>query len=194
MTSNRNALGRLAGAAGLVFAMASADGAQNYLANGDFDADLSGWQLSGSPLPTWTMVDYVGYPLSGAAQVENDAATASARTYPLMQCVTPPPGHYTFTVRAFLPLAQTAGRLVMSYGAYHSANCTGGANALGGDFLQQVGVWQQKSMSFEVVDLPGASALLMLGIEKDASGGSLVGQFDGIELISDVVFASDFES
>lgn len=174
--------------------IAPASAAQNYAANGNFDTDLSSWQASGTPQPAWTMADYQGRATSGSAAFESDAANASTRTYPLMQCVTPPPGPYTFTARAFLPSGQTAGRLVMSYSALQGVNCTGGSNGSGGVFLQQKDVWQQQSMTFNVANLPGASVLLMLGIEKDAAGGTLVGRFDGIEMISDVLFASAFES
>src|SRR4051794_26553280 len=69
---------------------APASAAQNYAANGDFDIDLSNWQASGSPLPAWTMTDYQGSAMSGSAAFENDAASTNTRTYPLMQCVTPP--------------------------------------------------------------------------------------------------------
>ncbi len=184
----RRVLGALSIAASLPLAAATG----NFVVNGDFDTDLSGWQQSGSPPPTWAALDHIGVLTSGSALLENDAADASMRLYPLTQCITPPPGTYVATVHGYIASGQTSGRLVFSYSAFHGANCTGTFGDIGGQFLAQVGTWQTQTATFRIFNLPGASVQISLGIEKDAAGGALQGYFDAI-VLDDHLFADGFE-
>lgn len=169
-----------------------AAGAQNYMANGTFDTDISGWQLSGPPLPTWAALDFQGDSHSGSALLVNDSATASTRVYPLSQCITPPSDTYLVTVHGFIPAGQTSGRLVLSYTAYDGPNCSGTLGDLGGQFLTRIGAWQTQALSFRIFNFPGASVRVSLGIEKDAAGGILQGNFDAITL-TEYLFADGFD-
>ena len=169
-----------------------AAGAQNYVANGSFATDISGWQLSGPPLPTWATLDFQGDSHSGSALLVNDSAIANTHLYPLSQCITPPADTYLVSVRGFIPTGQTSGRLVLSYTAYDGPNCSGTLGDLGGQFLTQIGVWQSQALSFRIFNLPGASVRISLGIEKDAAGGVLQGNFDSIALV-EYLFADGFD-
>jgi hypothetical protein len=128
---------------------------------------------------------------SGFALLENDAADVSTRLYPLTQCITPPPGTYVATVQGYIASGQTSGRLVFSYTAFHGANCTGTLGDIGGQFLAQIGTWQTQTAKFRIFNLPGASVLLSLGIEKDDAGGTLQGYFDAV-VLDDHLFADGF--
>jgi hypothetical protein len=71
------------------------------------------------------------------------------------------------------------------------ANCTGGGGGGGGQFLTQIGVWQLQTAPVRLVGL-GTSVEILLGIEKDAAGGSLQGYLDAV-LFADHLFADGFE-
>ncbi len=164
---------------------------QNFVVNGDFDTDISGWQQSTLPLPTWAALDYRADGNSGSALIENDSADADVRLYPLTLCITPPLGTYVLSVRGYIAPGQTGGRLVLSYAIYNGANCTGSGGGSGGQFLTQIGVWQSQSASAHLVGL-ATSVEISLGIEKDAAGGSLQGYFDAV-IFSDHLFADGFD-
>ena len=164
---------------------------QNFVVNGDFDTDLSGWQQSTLPLPTWAALDYRGDGNSGSALIENDSADAGIRLYPLTLCITPPAGTYVLSVRGYIASGQTGGRLVLSYAIYNGANCTGNGGGSGGQFLTLIGAWQLQTASVRQVGL-ATSVEISLGIEKDAAGGSLQGYFDAV-IFSDHLFADGFE-
>jgi hypothetical protein len=164
------------------------------VANGEFDADLSGWTLAGPPLPGWSMFDYLDNPASGSVELTNDAAQASARFYPLRQCVyLPAAGSYRVQAQGYLPVGHPGGRLVISLSGHVASDCSGGSNPALGYFVSSNGNWQYGSADFTII--PGVNHLeILLGIEKDEAGGSLVGNLDGIRLIyRELIFANSFE-
>ena len=180
-----------------LFAMALASTAQAGTAvvvNGNFDTSLLGWDLSGTPSPSWSMLDYQNNPGSGSALLSNAEAQAGARIYPLRQCVSlATAGSHAIAAEGFLPAGHAGGRLVVSYATRAVADCSGGANSLGGYFVQSNGSWVHGSMNF-VANPPYTYLELTLGIEKDAAGGLLSGNFDAVQVIDrERIFANGFE-
>lgn len=165
------------------------------VANGDFDSDLSGWELSSTPLPVWSTLDYVGNPGSGSVQLFNTAAQANARVYPLRQCVVlTGPGAYAIEADGYLPAGHVGGRLVLSYSGRVISDCTGSFNFAGGRFLQSNGAWAHVSANINLT--PGPNYIeVLLGIEKDAGGGMLAGNIDAVHLINrEQIFLNGFEA
>ncbi len=181
----------------ILFAMALASTAHAGTAavvNGHFDTSLLGWDLSGTPSPSWSMLDYQNNPGSGSALLSNAEAQAGARIYPLRQCVSlATAGSHAIAAEGFLPAGHAGGRLVVSYATRAVADCSGGANSLGGYFVQSNGSWVHGSMNF-VANPPYTYLELTLGIEKDAAGGLLSGNFDAVQVIDrERIFANGFE-
>lgn len=180
-----------------LFAMALASTAQAGTAvvvNGNFDTSLLGWDLSGTPAPTWSTLDYQNNPGSGSALLSNAEAQAGARLYPLRQCVSlATAGSHAIEADGFLPAGHAGGRLVVSFATRAVADCSGGANSLGGYFVQSNGSWVHGSMDF-VVNPPFTYLDVTLGIEKDGAGGLLSGNFDAVQVIDrERIFANGFE-
>ncbi len=181
----------------LLFATALASTAQAGTAdivNGNFDTSLLGWDLSGTPSPIWSMLDYQNNPGSGSALLSNAEAQAGARVYPMRQCVSvATAGSHALEADGFLPAGHAGGRLVVSYATRAVANCSGGANSLGGYFLQSNGAWVHGSINF-VINPPYTYLDVTLGIEKDDAGGLLSGNLDGVQVIDrERIFAHGFE-
>ena len=161
--------------------------------NGEFDADLAGWSLSGPPFPAWSMLDYQGNALSGSATLSNDAGEANIRLVPLRQCVYfPGAGSYRIEAQGFLPAGHPGGRLLVSLTSHSPADCSGGTNLSAGFFLNSNGNWQYGSIDVNIIS--GFNYVnLMLAIEKDAAGGNLVGNIDAVRAIyRERIFANGF--
>lgn len=179
--------------AGLLLAAAFACPAQNMLANGDFDADLTGWIASGSPPAVWDGFDVDNRPGSGSALLTNQSASANQRLYPLRQCIeSPPVGSYVLYASGYL-VGGTAGRLVISYGVHNTSDCSGtGFTAIGGYYLGAADQWQRNAIGVPV-DHAQSSIEVSLGIEKDPAGGQFQGYIDAVHLLPDAIFADGFE-
>ena len=173
---------------------ASADAGTPGLANGNFDLDLSGWDLSGTPPPTWSMLDVTGNPGSGSVMLLNADMQTMARVYPLRQCIAfYAPGTYVVEADGFLPAGHPGGRLVVSYATHTMPGCTGGTQSLGGYFLQSNGSWVHGSANI-VIGAGIQSLDVSLGIEKDLGGGLLSGNIDAVHAFNrDPIFSSGFE-
>ena len=197
-SKNRDAIRRRLACVALVLVVAttaSAHAGTPGLANGDFDSDLSGWDLSGTPAPAWAALDLDGNPGSGSAVLFNTETQTNARVYPLRQCIAfPGPGIVSIEAAGILPAGHVGGRLVLSYISRSIPDCTGGFNAAGGYFLQSNGSWVHGSAN--LVLNPGPNYIeVSLGIEKDAAGGSLSGNIDAVHVIDrDRIFANGFEA
>lgn len=195
-------LRRLAPCAVLVAASGVAS-AQNLVVNGDFDEDLSGWLVdpAAAPAPAWVAVDVDGLAASGAARLANASAEASARLYPLEQCIRlTRPGPYRIVARGSIPPGQGGGRLVVSYWfSLDNPDCPQwqGAQASGGNYIATVGSWGRYEQAI-AADLPSpippdAMIKISLGIEKDAAGGEFFGYVDAVAVVGDPVFADGFD-
>ena len=163
--------------------------------NGDFNTDLSGWDLSGIPAPAWTTPDHEGNPGSGSVMLSNAEAQTNARVYPLRQCVAlSGPGALSIEAAGVLPAGHVGGRLVISYGGRAFSDCSGGYNFAGGYFLQSNGNWVHGSANITLN--PGPNYIeVLLGIEKDGAGGSLTGNIDAVQIRDrDRIFAGGFEA
>lgn len=168
--------------------------AQGVLVNGDFASNLTGWTIdSSSPLPTWSALDYQGNATSGSALLTNDGVDPNVRLYPLRQCIQILPGAYQLVASGYLASGHTGGRLVVSYGLRATADCSGGYYAGGGFYLESNGAWQQAGYPLTVQDRPVNSLEVLLGIEKDAAGGELQGNIDGVKVLGDDIFSDGFE-
>lgn len=173
---------------------ASAHAGTAGLVNGDFEFDLAGWDLSGAPSPTWSMLDVAGNPGSGSVMLFNADILANARVYPLRQCIALyAPGTYVVEADGFLPAGHPGGRLVVSYATHASLDCSGGFNAGGGYFLQSNGSWVHGTTNI-VVGSGTLSLDVSLGIEKDVGGGLISGNIDAVHVFNrDPIFSSGFE-
>ena len=171
-----------------------AQAATTDIVNGHFDTSLSGWDLSGTPAPAWSMLDYQNNPGSGSAMLFNGEAQGGARVYPMRQCISvATAGSHALEADGFLPAGHAGGRLVVSYATRAVANCSGGANSLGGYFLQTNGAWVHGSINF-VINPPYTYLEVTLGIEKDDAGGLLSGNLDAVQVIDrERIFAHGFE-
>ncbi len=183
--------------AALVFAPCIAS-AQNLLANGNFDSDLSGWTFPDAQ-PSWSGFDANGALNSGSALGTNAAAAAGARVLVLRQCIAiTRPGLYVLGVSAFTPAGQVDGHLLFSYLARaNSPDCSGGSFNSGGLFLPSVGQWQRYT-SGTVLQIsgplaPDTTVEVLLGIDKTPAGGSFRGYFDDVSLALDPIFTNGFE-
>ena len=182
-----------------LLAVSSTGGAQQLIANGDFDSDLSGWSVSAGPgtTSTWVPFDYAGAS-SGSVLFTNDLTTAGAATINLTQCVVlPKPGRYVVSANGYLPAGQAPGNLyVNSILHIPTTACQGLGGAHGFLLPATIGSWSQESTSIEIdaIDaLAGASIEVRMGIQKTPADGSIQGYIDAVRLIYDPVFVDGFE-
>lgn len=176
--------------------------AQNLLANGNFDTDLSEWNMPDAT-PSWSSLDVDASPASGSAYFVNTQADANARQVVLLQCIAiTEPGVYVFGAAAYTPTGQAGtGYLVGSYAVdLHHADCSGGWSAAGGFFMQSLGEWQRYAATGGMYPLlivpslnPEASILILFAVEKTEAGGSFGGHFDAAYLIRDTIFDDGFD-
>jgi len=188
--------------AGAAASIAHASVAQNLLANGDFDTDLSGWNTP-EVTPTWSSFDVDGAAASGSAYFVNTQADAGVRQAVIAQCIViTQPGAYIFGGSAYTPTGQAStGYLVGGYLVdLHHSDCSGGWSATGGFFMQSLGAWTHYATTggfyqpLIVYSLnPEASIFIEFSIEKTEAGGSFGGYFDAAYLIRDTVFIDGFD-
>lgn len=172
-------------------------GAQQLIADGDFDRDLSGWNVSVAPGTTWAPFDHAGAS-SGSALFTNDMTTAGAATTNLTQCVVlAKPGRYVVSANGYLPAGQASGNLyVNSILHIPTTACQSLGDAHGFLLPATIGSWSQESTSIEIdaIDaLAGASIEVRMGIQKTPAGGSIQGYIDAVRVIYDPVFVDGFE-
>jgi hypothetical protein len=165
------------------------------LVNGEFDTDLDGWTQSGPPFPAWSMLDYQGNGASGSAVLANDSAEGGVRLYPVRQFVhLANPGSYRIEADGWLPQDHPGGRLVLSISGRAQADCSGGNNPAAGAFLDSNGSWQHAALTITII-APFNYLDIGLGIEKDAAGGLLTGNVDGVHVVyREAIFADGFEA
>lgn len=168
--------------------------AQNSPVNGDFDTNLDGWVSGDPPPPTWADLDYTDNPGSGSVNLVNDATEVAVRLYPLGQCFALEPGTYTVEASGYLPPAQPNARLVVSYTRHFTTDCSGGVDLAGGFYVGAVGAWQRAaSISLTLADVPISYMKIILGIEKEAAGGSVEGYIDAVHVLGDALFTDGFD-
>jgi hypothetical protein len=180
-----------------LLAVSSTGGAQQLIVNGDFDSDLSGWNVSVAPGTTWVPFDFAGAS-SGSVLFTNDMTTAGAATINLSQCVVlAKPGRYVVSANGYLPAGQASGNLyVNSILHIPTTTCQSLGDAHGFLLPATIGSWSQESTSIEIdaIDaLAGASIEVRMGIQKTPAGGSIQGHIDAVRLIYDPVFVDSFE-
>ncbi len=175
--------------------------AQSIVVNGDFDTGLAGWLVDPAVTPPqWVDFD-IGAGTSGSVRLDNDSADALDRIYPLEQCMALPwPGLYRIVAHGFIPPGQGGGKLVVSYWlSSDNPDCPmlQGVQAAGGQFITTIDGWGRyehwigTSVSSPVP--PNARIKIMLGIEKDAAGGSFHGYIDAVSVVGDRVLADGFD-
>jgi hypothetical protein len=188
--------------AGAAASIAHAAIAQNLLANGDFDSDLSGWNAP-EVTPTWSSFDVDASTASGSAWFANTQAGAGVRQVVIAQCIPiTQTGAYIFGGAAYTPTGQAStGYLVGSYLVdVHHADCSGGWSAVGGFFMNSPDQWTRYATTGGfyrplIVDSlnPDASILVEFSVEKTDADGSFGGYFDAIYLIRDTLFFDGFD-
>ncbi len=171
-------------------------GAQNLLANGEFNTNLDSWFNPEPPAPSWDALDAAGANNSGSARALNNDFAPSLRVA-LTQCiVVPRPGPYRLSASGYFPQQLSVGRLHVAYNLTVGMDCLGGGIASGGDVVESSGAWRSIRPAPDFVapgDTPTSIEVLLM-VEKMSSGGAFVGHFDQVELIYvDTVHADDFE-
>lgn len=172
--------------------------AQNYLSNPGFDADLSGWQLSGAVLPEWDSKDVLDAPGSGSALVTNAETGESSDVEVLSQCIVIVPGQHRWSTWVFIPSGQArTGSVVLRYRYYaNSANCTGGINGIGGhEVSAPLDVWVQLQGNPIAAAGGGVanSISYVIAVRKTEAGGQFQAYVDDTYLYKHVVFKDSFE-
>ncbi len=167
--------------------------AQNLLANGEFDHDVSGWINPEPPAATWLSMDVDGLATSGSARLINDDAEAGNRHAVLYQCFAIGPGRYRLNVAGWAPPQSVDGRLVVNATLYVASTCTGGFVSGGGYFIPVSASWQRTEMIVENMLTPAGYVGVTLSIEKDPAGGSFVGQVDAVRFAEVSPFVDGFE-
>jgi hypothetical protein len=152
-----------------LLAAGTTGGAQELIVNGDFDSDLSGWDVSVAPGTTWAPFDYAGAS-SGSALFTNDMTTADAATINLTQCVVlAKPGRYVVSANGYLPAGQALGNLyVNSILHIPTITCQSLGDAHGFLLPATIGSWSQETTSIEIdaIDaLAGASIEVRMASE-----------------------------
>jgi hypothetical protein len=181
-----------------LLAVSSMGGAQQLIVNGDFDSDLSGWNVADAPGTTWAPFDYAGAS-SGSALFTNDMPTADAASTNLTQCVVlAKPGRYVVSANGYLPAGQPSGMLYVNAVLYLPSTVCQGFGAGHGFYLPAtIGAWsshQEVSIELDDIDvLAGASIEVRVGIQKTSAGGSIQGYLDAVHVIYDSVFVDSFE-
>lgn len=182
-----------------LLAVSSTGGAQQLVVNGDFDSDLSGWNVADAPRTAWAAFDYAGA-ASGSALLTNDLPGADAATINLTQCVVlAKPGRYVVSANGYLPAGQSSGMLFVDFSLFlPSTTCQSpGSTPLGFYLPATIGAWSSEvrtNVDLDDIDiLAGASIGVRVGIQKTSAGGSIQGYLDGVHVIYDPVFVGSFE-
>jgi hypothetical protein len=179
-----------------LLAVSSTGIAQQLIVNGDFDSDLSGWNVSVAPGTTWSPFDYAGAS-SGSALFTNDVSTADTSITHLTQCVVlAKPGRYDVFANGYLPAGQSSGKLYVDTILYLGTECQGPGGGPGFFLPATIGAWSQGNTSIDVdaLDvLSGVSIQVRVGIHKTPAGGSIQGYLDAVRVIYDSVFVDGFE-
>jgi hypothetical protein len=181
-----------------LLAVSSTGGAQELLVNGDFDSDLSGWNVSDAPGTAWAPFDYAGAS-SGSALFTNAMPTVDAASTNLTQCVVlAKPGRYLVSAKGYLPAGQSSGMLYVNAALYlPSTTCQSlGSTPLGFFLPATIGAWSSQERSIELDDidvLAGASVEVRVGIQKTSADGSIQGYLDAVHVTYDSVFVDGFE-
>ncbi len=170
-----------------LFCLAAAGGAQNLVANGNFNTDLLAWQASSSNgSAAFSSLDSSGSPSSGSAFLTGTNPINGVLDTFLTQCVSVAAGTpYAISNRVQFSTGETTtGWAEIAIYWMSGSNC-GGSYISGAGLLAAKtasGVWS--SYADTATAPAGAlSAYLQLGIDKIDAGGSLSAYMD------DVVFA-----
>ena len=168
--------------------------AQNLVLNGSFDQNVGFWQNPDPPPATWSSLDVNASATSGSAQLRNESSVADTRLYLLRQCLIPAQtSQYRVEVAALVSPQNTGGRLVVSRIDHSSADCSGGATGFSGYFVDTSAAWQRTGGEIPSQIAAGSSIELLIGVEKDAAGGSFVAYVDDVRLVPSPLFVSGFE-
>jgi hypothetical protein len=165
---------------------------QTLLANPSFDSSTSGWTAGPGSGASWTSLDGVGNPASGALVVTNRDtnprdATNGAISAGAFQCIPVTTGvDYTVSVQVYLPAGQGAGWAGFVLDDYFSPDCSGSPVTL--PFLSAqvtAGVvgqvrWQAVSGTTTQTPLGVRSRAVRLVVVKPTAQISLEARFDNV--------------
>jgi hypothetical protein len=177
---------RVAGLAGVLFAVALFSAAQNLIGNGRFDTDLNGWVQTGDVNGTaaWSSLDAGGSAVSGSAALTSTHATNGALVTQLTQCVPVAAGvEYVLSARVQFAAGETTTGWAETVVYWDSGpGCT---NYITGSALltdkASPGTWIADAENF-TAPAGAVSALVQLGIDKIEAGGMLSAWFDDVSL------------
>lgn len=117
----------------LLLALATAEGAlgqQNYLPNGDFDADVVGWALEGNPSASMAWDGSQGSPSPGSLRVSLSPGVSLEGAFAGSECVNAPSGSlWTLTVEAREEVGSTLLGCTAFLVLHQTTNCSDPAAA-----------------------------------------------------------------
>ena len=174
--------------------------ARNVLENPGFESDLSGWTLSGNPLPTWDVLDVDGSDSSGSALVQNTEPGESTDVVVLSQCINVIPGIWELFAQVFIPEGQErTGSVVIRYRVFRDEDCTGGSPGTGGWLTTTTGRWIELTL-FSPLNLTTnqigdtGSISYIIAVRKTEGGGNFSAYIDNARvLFNDLIFRDGFE-
>ena len=191
----------------LGFAAAEGARAQSLVVNGEFDLDVSTWELVGSPGSelVWNTLDHDSCgDASGSAEFVNDAATPDTGNY-IMSCVPgiTPGAAYSFEAFLRFPDGQAAtGSASTLLQWYDSAlDCDGSfvANSPGGTpsvTTATPAVWLRSGADAVVAPAGAHSARARVTLFKATAGEPLMVRIDGFHVVEGggILLFDGFES
>jgi hypothetical protein len=158
--------------------------AQNILANGSFNSDLSSWTLEGTGIPgsvTWSPLDAGGSAASGSVQIVSMSTTFNPNDKGLSQCRSITPGaSYDYGVKSRIPTGQANNAIVyLLLNFYASPGCTGGLSSTFGRLDNTVPSDSWSGRTGTIVTPPGSNSVIFdLYVYKLQVGGSVTAYFD----------------
>jgi hypothetical protein len=177
--------------------------AQNLLANGNFDVDLSGWDLPQPNSVDWSTFDINGPPLGDASGSGSAHGFVSGpmgtRAVIVKQCVPiAEPGMYIFGATVFMFPVSPVGTGVGNYTVSYNDTVCSSVQIVGGFYMYSSGTWNNYTSGTALnVPAPGYAAMsisVSLSVETQDTLATVVGAwFDSVYLTRDTVFLDGFD-
>jgi hypothetical protein len=168
-------------AAGLAVLSAGHASAQNFVANGNFDANVNGWPADSSV--TAAFDGTLGSPAPGSIRMTNSAA-GGAQGLGVSQCIGAATAGklYNWGGRMYFPGGQArTGNLQVGLRFYTGPSCTGNSLPSQPRLSTTIfDIWDVKTSNNSAAPAGTQSVLFLAFVSKAEAGGALVGNFDSL--------------
>jgi hypothetical protein len=163
-------------------------GAQNLLANGGFEDDLTGWtQFASSLSPTWSPLDAAGSPTSGSLRVVDSSPIDNNALPAASQCVAIEAGERYAARGSFLFPAGQARSGEGGIFVFFMAEADCGGNPLDSAATRldlDAGTWTTIAAPAATAPVGTVAALVYFGFHKVGNGGQATFHLDDAQLTS----------